>query len=123
MDPTATVYLDEASMAHGSNGESTLPMVTPQIVEEPEMGLVPQAQAQLVVGFFGDQQIFVSAPHYHWHVHDAVGADDKARNHIDALAQRMHQFGHCTKEREVELWHQLSNVVDLPGVERQLAKS
>ena len=54
MDPTATVYLDEASMANGNNGESTLPMVTPQIVEEPEMGLVPQAQAQPVAGLFND---------------------------------------------------------------------
>ena len=49
-------------MANGSNGESTLPMVTPQIVEEPEMGLVPQAQAQPVAGLFGDQRIFVNAP-------------------------------------------------------------
>ena len=54
MDPTTTIYLDEASMANGNNGESTLLMVTPQIVEEPEMGLVPQAQAQPVVGLFGD---------------------------------------------------------------------
>ena len=54
MDPIATIYSDEASMANGSNGESTLPMVTPQIVEEPEMGLVPQAQAQPVAGLFGD---------------------------------------------------------------------
>ena len=62
MDPTAIVYSDEASMANGSNGESTLPMVAPQIVEEPKMGLVPQAQAQPVAGLFGDQRIFVNAP-------------------------------------------------------------
>ena len=62
MDPAATVYSDEASMVNGSNGESTLPMVTPQAVEEPEMGLVPQAQAQPVAGLFGDQRIFVNAP-------------------------------------------------------------
>ena len=54
MDPTATVYSDEASMANGSNGESTLPMVTPQIMEEPETGLVLQAQVQLIAGLFGD---------------------------------------------------------------------
>ena len=54
MDPIATVYLDEASMANGSNGESSLLMVTTQIMEEPEMGLVPQAQAQPVVGLFAD---------------------------------------------------------------------
>ena len=39
-----TVYSDEASMANGSNGESTLQVVTPQAIEEPEMGLVPQIQ-------------------------------------------------------------------------------
>ena len=38
------VYLDEASMVNGRNGESTLQVVTPQVVEEPEMGLVPQDQ-------------------------------------------------------------------------------
>ena len=69
-------------MANGSNGESTLPMVPPQLVEEPETGLVPQAQAQPVAGLFGDQRIFVNAPQYHWH----VGADDEARQHIVALA-------------------------------------
>ena len=83
-------------MANGSNGESTLPMVTPQIVEEPEMGLIPQAQAQPVAGLFGDQRIFVNAPQYHWHVQGAVGADDEAKQHIVALAQRLHHFGHRT---------------------------
>ena len=121
MDLTATVYSDEASMANGSNGESALPMVTPQIVEEPETGLVPQAQAQPVAGLFGDQRIFVNAPQYHWHVQGAVGADDEARQHIVALAQRLHQFGHRTEERELELWHRLSNVADASGVERRLA--
>ena len=121
MDLTATVYSDEASMANGSNGESALPMVTPQIVEEPETGLVPQAQAQPVAGLFGDQRIFVNAPQYHWHVKGAVGADDEARQHIVALAQRLHQFGHRTEERELELWHRLSNVADVHGVERRLA--
>ena len=52
-------------MINGSNGETTFPIVTPQVVEEPEMGLVPQAQAQPVVGLFGDQRIIVSAPQYH----------------------------------------------------------
>ena len=121
MDLTATVYSDEASMANGSNGESALSMVTPQIVEEPETGLVPQAQAQSVAGLYGDQRIFVNAPQYHWHVQGAVGVDDEARQHIVALAQRLHQFGHQTEERELELWHRLSNVADVPGVERRLA--
>ena len=55
-------------MANSSNGESTLPMVTPQIVEELETRLVPQAQAQPVAGLFGDQHIFMNAPQYQWHV-------------------------------------------------------
>ena len=52
-----------------------------------------------------------------------MGADDEARHHIDVLAQRLHQFGHQIEEREMELWHQLSNVVNLPRVEHQLARS
>ena len=79
MDQHVTVYSDEASMANGGNGESTLLMVTPQIVEEPKTGFVPQVQAQPVAGLFGDQRIFMSAPQYHWHVQCAVGADDEAR--------------------------------------------
>ena len=43
-EQNVTVYSDEASMANGSNGESTLQVVTPQAIEEPEMGLAPQAQ-------------------------------------------------------------------------------
>ena len=52
-----------------------------------------------------------------------MGADDKARQHIDALAQKLHQFGRLTEEREMELWNQLSNVVNLLGLERQLARN
>ena len=110
-------------MANGSSGESTLPMATPQIVEEPETGLVRQAQTQPVAGLFGDQRIFVNAPQDHWHVQGAVGADDEARQHIVALAQQLHQFGHQTEERELEMWHWLSNAADVPGVGRQLAKT
>ena len=51
-DPNVIVYLDEASMVNDSNGETTLPMVTPQVVEKREMGLIPQAQAQLIAEFF-----------------------------------------------------------------------
>ena len=107
-------------MANGSNGETSLPVGTPQVVDELEMGLVPQAQAQLVAGLFGDQRIFVSAPQYHWHVQGTVGANDKAKHHIVALAEWLYQFGHRTKEREMEIWHRLSNTVDLPEVRRQL---
>ena len=44
MDPTATVYSDEASMANGSNGESTLLMVTPQMAMS--SGFHPQIDGQ-----------------------------------------------------------------------------
>ena len=63
----------------------------------------------------------MNAPQYHWHVQGAVGANDEARQHIVALAQRLHQFGHRTEERELELWHWLSNVANVVGVERRLA--
>ena len=52
-----------------------------------------------------------------------MGADDEARHHINILAQRLHQFGHRTKEREMELWHWLSNTTNLPIVECRLARS
>ena len=47
-EQNVTVYSNEASMANGSNGESTLQVVTPQAINEPEVGLVPQAHAQPV---------------------------------------------------------------------------
>ena len=53
-DQNVTVYSDEASMANGSNGETSLLVVTPQGMDEPKMGLVPQAQAQPVARLFGD---------------------------------------------------------------------
>ena len=48
------MHSDKASMVNGSNRESALPVVTPQVVEEPETGLIPQAQAQPVAGLFSD---------------------------------------------------------------------
>ena len=89
-----TIYSDEASMANGKNWEISLLVVTPQVVDEPEIGLVPQAQAQLVARLFGDQQIFVSTPQYHWHVQGAMGANDKAMQHIVTLVERLYQVGH-----------------------------
>ena len=50
-----------------------------------------------------------------------MGADDEARQHIVALAQKLHQFGHRTEERELELWHRLSHATDALGLERRLA--
>ena len=49
-----------------------------------------------------------------------MGVDDEARQHIVSFAWGLHQFGHRTKERELELWHRLSNAADVPGVERRL---
>ena len=69
-------------------------MVTPQAIDEPEVGLVSQMHTQPVALLFGDQRIFVSASQYHWHVQGAVGIDEEARQHIVALAQRLHEFGH-----------------------------
>ena len=50
-----------------------------------------------------------------------MATNDKAKQHVDALTQRLNQFGRRTKEREMELWHQLSSAMDVPGVEPQLA--
>ena len=57
-----TVYSDEASMANRSDRESTLQVVIPQAIEELEMGIIPQAQEQLVAPLFGDRRIVVNAP-------------------------------------------------------------
>ena len=110
-------------MANGSNGKSTLQVVTPQAIEEPGVGLVPQMHAQPVASLFGDQRIFVNAPQYHWHVQGAMGVDEEARQHMIALAQRLYEFGHRTEDCEMEIWHRLGSTVELPELERQVAKS
>ena len=61
-EQNVTVYSDEASMGNGNNGESTLQVVTPQAIDEPEVGLIPQMHTQAVAPLFGDRKIFVSAP-------------------------------------------------------------
>ena len=73
-------------MANGSNGESTLQVVTPQAIDEPEVGLVTQAHTQPVAPLFGDRRIVMSALQYHWHVQGAVGTDEEAKQHLVALA-------------------------------------
>ena len=78
-EQNVTVYSDEASMANGSNGESTLQVVTPQAIDEPEVGLVPQMHTQPGAPLFGDRRIFVNAPQYHWHVQDAMGTNEEAK--------------------------------------------
>ena len=110
-------------MANGSNGESTLQVVTPQAIDEPKVGLVPQMHAQPVASLFGDRRIFVNAPHYHWHVQGAVGANKEARQHIVALAQRLYEFGHHIEDCKMEIWHRLGSMMELPEVERQVAKN
>ena len=50
-----------------------------------------------------------------------MGADEEARQHIVALAQRLHEFGHQTEERELELWYWLGGTVELADVEQRLA--
>ena len=47
-----------------------------------------------------------------------MGVDEEARQHIVALAQRLYEFGHHTKDREMEIWHRLGSTVKLPEVER-----
>ena len=47
-----------------------------------------------------------------------MGADEEARQHIVALAQRLYEFDHRTEDREIEIWHQLGNTVELSEVER-----
>ena len=117
-EQSVTMYSDEASMANGSNGESTLQILTPQAIKEPKVGLVPQMQTQPIASLFGDRRIFVNSLQYHWHVQGAVGVDEEAKQHIVALAQRLYEFGHRTKERKMEIWHQLGRIVELPEVEQ-----
>ena len=62
-----------------------------------------------------------SAPQYHWHAQGAVGTDEEARQHVVALAQRLHEFGHRTEAREMELWHRLGHAAQLSEVEQRVA--
>ena len=107
-------------MASG-NDSNGVPVVTPQQIEEPETGLVPQEPRPLARDLFGDQRIFVNAPQYHWHVQGAVAADDEARQQIVALAQQVYQFGHRTEERELEIWRRLGGTAEIVEVHQLLA--
>ena len=69
--PGMTMYSDEISMGsgNGSNGVPTLSTVVPSTVEEPKASPVPQTTLlQPGDDLFGDQQIFLHAPQYHWHI-------------------------------------------------------
>ena len=63
----------------------------------------------------------MSAPQYHWHAQGAVGTDEEARQHVVALAQRLHEFGHRIEAREMELWHWLGHASQLFEGEQRMA--
>ena len=48
-----------------------------------------------------------------------MGVDEEARWHIVALAQRLHEFGHRTEEREMELWHRLGGALEMFEMEQK----
>ena len=50
-EQNAMVYSDEASMGNGSNRESTLQVVTPQVIDEPKVGLFPKCIPNRVLRF------------------------------------------------------------------------
>ena len=52
-----------------------------------------------------------------------VGANEEAKQHIVALAQRLYEFGHHIEDREMEIWHRLGSRVGLPQVERRVARN
>ena len=47
-----------------------------------------------------------------------MGADEEAKQYIVALAQGLYEFGHCIEDREMEIWHWLGSIVELPEVEQ-----
>ena len=50
-----------------------------------------------------------------------MGMDKEARQHIVALAQRLHEFGYRTEAQEMELWHRLGHAAQLSEVEQRMA--
>ena len=50
-----------------------------------------------------------------------MGTDEEARQHVVALAKRLHEFGHRTEAREMELWHRLGHATQLPEMEQKMA--
>lgn len=74
------MYSFEISMENGNGSNHTsLLVVAPQIIEELEMGFVPQKPRPLAIELFGDQRIFINAPQYHWHIQGAGNANEEAR--------------------------------------------
>ena len=52
-----------------------------------------------------------------------MGVDKEARQHIVALAQRLYEFGHHTKDREMEIWNRLGSTVRLSKVQQHVARN
>ena len=50
-----------------------------------------------------------------------MGIDEEVRQYLVVLAQHIYEFGHRTEAREMELWHQLVNAVQLSEVEQKVA--
>ena len=84
--------------------------------------MVPQIALQRPSeDLFGDQQIFLHAPQYHWHIQGAACVDDEARQRVVALIEQMYRFGHRNEAREMELWGRVQNVMGASGVHQLLA--
>ena len=94
--PDVTMYSDKASMTNGngSNGDSTLPIATPQTIKEAKTEVVSHTQIQLVAILFRDRRNSVYGPDYHQHVQGAIGTDDETRQQVFALANQLYNFGH-----------------------------
>lgn len=89
------MYSDEASMANGYRNNGTpLPIIPPQVIEEPQSQLVPQQPKPPAINLFSDQRIFINAPQYHWHTQGAIGTDEEARQQIVALTHQLYEFCH-----------------------------
>ena len=50
-----------------------------------------------------------------------MGVDEEAKQHIVALAQKLHDFGHRTEEREMELWRRLGGAIEVPTMAQRWA--
>ena len=117
------LYWDEASMANGSHGETTLQVVTSRQLGNQRWRLFPKRKHNRLPHFLMTEEFFVNTPKYHEHIQDAIGVDEEAKQHIVALAQRSHDFGHRVEECEMELRHRLSGTLALPRVERLMARN
>ena len=97
-------------------------MVVPSAAEESEASLVPQIALQRPSeDLFGDQQIFLHAPQYHWHIQGVAGVDDEARQRVVVLAEQMYRCGHRIEAKEMKLWDHVQNIMEASGVHQLLA--